>query len=140
MGIYVQLWLLYVLGGTITTLLLIWCLSVAEENVQDDFDTNGIVRDGHHLLWGHRHGALRWAPHGVRKVIVTVWNHTACLFLGHHIIGPFEDKPDEEGRVLHVEGYRPGYYPKTCTACCKRWPEGSETEKSETQPTTSGGK
>ena len=64
-------------------------------------EDRGLVRDGHHLLWGMDHGHLRWAPYWLRSAIVTVWNHVACTVYGHGIL--IEEQPD----LPH------------CTSCCR---------------------
>jgi hypothetical protein len=90
-----------------------------------DFDRMGIVRIRRHLGYGLNHGALRWTPRWVRNAIVTAYNFTVCYTFGHDTCGPWEEPPDEDGRMLRVPGFRPGYFPKTCSACGKRWREPS---------------
>jgi hypothetical protein len=83
----------------------------------------GIVRTRRHLAYGVNHGALCGWPHWLINAIVGAWNFVVCHTLGHDTFGPWEEPPDEDGKTLHVPGFRPGYYPKTCAACSKRWPE-----------------
>jgi hypothetical protein len=83
----------------------------------------GLTMHRGRLLYGLGHGALLWAPWWLKDVICSAWNWLVCHAYGHDILGPWEEPPDEEGRTLHVPGYRAGYYPKICTSCGKRWPE-----------------
>lgn len=86
--------------------------------MKDDFDTMGLVRHGHWLLWGYQAGRLRWAPHWLRKGIVVAWNHIACRIWGHETFGPiYEDD---------IPGMRVKAKPKTCMHCSKVFPEEVE--------------
>lgn len=70
----------------------------------------GLVRIGHHLAYGSKHGfGVGWLPFRVQRVIVFVWNHITCFLLGHDVYGPWI-----------IEGIRRD---KFCSACCKEWPE-----------------
>lgn len=77
----------------------------------------GLVKSYHgHLQYGVDHGWGMSLPGFAKDMIVTVWNKYVCTFKGHDTIGPFEAQ-------VKVPGYRPGIYPKTCSACNKRWKE-----------------
>jgi hypothetical protein len=71
------------------------------------YDRLGLVRIGHHLAYGHDHGALLDWPEWFKKCIVNTWNPIACLVLGHDIQGPWD-----------IEGERIN---KFCSACSKEW-------------------
>ena len=38
----------------------------------------------HKLAWGSHCGRFRWLPYFIKKLIVTVWNRTACAVWGHN--------------------------------------------------------
>ncbi len=71
------------------------------------FKDMGLVRRGHHLLYGHEHGWGRWLPMLAKRLIVHIFNHATCFLLGHDPFGPFE-----------IEGHK---IDKKCTACSKKW-------------------
>jgi hypothetical protein len=72
-------------------------------------DDMGLVLSGHAMLWGYKHGALRWTPHWFRHMIVTLWNYVSCRLFGHDVFGPII----EDGHVLHD---------KVCVNCSKKYP------------------
>jgi hypothetical protein len=82
--------------------------------MDDYFEDLGLVlSDRGTMAWGHRHGALRWAPRWVRKSIITVWNFVACRIVGHFIIDYREiekaiGEKVKDGRI-------------SCTNCCKEF-------------------
>lgn len=69
----------------------------------------GIVRHGTKLLFGHKHGALLWAPGWAQYALVAVWNRVACFLFGHDIEGPFYAL----GRKV---------VPRFCSSCTREWP------------------
>ena len=76
---------------------------------KDWMNDMGLTLHHHSLAWGMNHGALRWAPHWFRHMIVTVWNWISCRLFGHDVFGPII----EDGQVLHD---------KVCVNCSKKYP------------------
>ena len=74
------------------------------------------------MVYGHEHGALRWAPLWVRHSICHVWNKVHCAFAGH-------DRFGYEAYTEHVIPGRP-----VCSNCCAplkidgRYPTDAEIE------------
>ncbi len=85
----------------------------------------GIVLHRRHLVYGVGNGWFRWTPRWFVDAVVHAWNWVACHTVGHDTHGPYEFQDEPDGENIHLEGYRRGYYPKTCSACSRRWPEGS---------------
>ena len=69
------------------------------------FEDMGLAVWGHSLVYGWKHGRLRWAPMWVKRLIVAIWNPIACRVWGHDVFGPFE-KGDKA----------------VCVNCCKKFP------------------
>lgn len=80
-----------------------------------------VVSKKGHLLYGVNHGWGSWLPFMIKNKIVEVWNFLVCQTKGHDTFGPFYDKG------VRVKGFPDGYYPKTCTACSKKWPKPRPT-------------
>ena len=65
------------------------------------------VSDGA-MMYGHEHGALRWAPEWVKHTICNVWNKVHCAIKGH----------DQLGYEAFIQHVIPG--PPVCSFCCAR--------------------
>ena len=83
----------------------------------------GLIWYHRHLLYGVHDGWGRWLPMWLKSAIVSTVNPVCCLLIGHDTFGPLYEPPDEEGRTIRIKGITPGWYPQTCTACSKRWPD-----------------
>ena len=46
----------------------------------------GIIRRGHHLLYGDRCGRGKWLPAPAKRALVAAWNWLSCRVLGHAIL------------------------------------------------------
>ena len=81
----------------------------------------GLVRHGHHLVWGHKHGfGRRWLPDIAKRASVHTWNTLACRVWGHDWFPDFETATEEIFHDDEVE-YR-GITTEVCGACSKERP------------------
>lgn len=71
-------------------------------------DDMGLVVSDGAMLYGHEHGALRWAPSWVKHTICGVWNKVHCAIVGH----------DRLGYDAYTEHVIPG--PPVCSYCSTR--------------------
>lgn len=86
---------------------------------KDEFRDMGLVWYKTHFAWGWKHGRLRWAPHWVRNLIMSIWNPVGCLIWGHDTFGPILEGEEEtlpDGRRIRYKAR-----PKVCVNCCKEF-------------------
>ena len=102
--------------------------SHVEDEIDADevFSNMGLTRHGHALLWGFRHGRLRWTPHWFRHMVIVVWNWTACRIYGHdrtnlELRKWAQENPEEWGEPELIDGVWKGFPPPepNCNDCGK---------------------
>ena len=69
-----------------------------------------VFGDRHHLLYVWNDGALQWLPHGITKLVVSMWNFVVCAIGGHEPFGPIRNNG-----IIVVH--------KSCIHCNKRFPD-----------------
>lgn len=85
----------------------------------------GVARLGHHLVYAVDHGWLLWAPGGVTRLLVRVWNAVACTLLGHDTL--IQDDPGGPAKCVSCCRAVPRYAP---WQVIKTWEiDGEENEK-----------